>query len=223
MVQSGGKTTRLSSCRPIVAVTIHFLWRCIADAILSGVDTLLRTTTEHLVLRPVEIGDAAATAKLMTREIAAQLSTWPCPMSVEEAEAKIAESKKGLGRRDAVSFAIMDRSNGELIGWIGFWMTDSVEARAKIGFWIGAHYRGRGWMGEAAAAALPLGTAFLGARIVEGAARLDNPASISILTRLGMTFVREETVHFEMANVDHRCAVLERRIAESPPAPNASA
>jgi RimJ/RimL family protein N-acetyltransferase len=163
----------------------------------------------------VEVTDAARTAALMTRDIADQLSTWPCPMSVAEAEAKIAESRMGLARRDAVSFAIIERSNGQLIGWIGFWVTDSVEARARIGFWIGTHYRGRGLMREAAAAGLPLGTAFLGARILEGAARLDNPASIGILTRLGMTFVREEMVHFERANVDHRCAVLESRLAKS--------
>jgi RimJ/RimL family protein N-acetyltransferase len=100
----------------------------------------LQLTTERLILRPVEDADAAATASLVTGDIAANLLTWPSPMSCAQALARIRESKDKLERRDAVNFAIIRKSDGQLMGWLGLFCVESGTAR--LGYWLGVEFRG---------------------------------------------------------------------------------
>jgi RimJ/RimL family protein N-acetyltransferase len=45
-------------------------------------------------------------------------------------------------------------------------------------------------------------------------ASLDNPASIKVLTKLGMTLVREEMIHYHVQGIDQKCGIFELRLAQ---------
>src|SRR5262245_19729198 len=90
---------------------------------------LPRVQTPRLTLRPVEHNDAAPTALLVTPDVAANLSTWPSPMSVEQTLAKIREAEHQAAGRTALDCAIIERSTGALLGWIGLGLTEGRDAR----------------------------------------------------------------------------------------------
>jgi len=160
-------------------------------------DQPLRIETPRLTLRPVEPDDALPTARLVTADIAANLSTWPSPLTPEGALARIAEARALRAERAAIDFAILERASGALLGWIGLGL---VEARtARLGYWLGGEFRSRGLMKEAAAAALPRGAEFLSAEAVTALVLPHNAPSIAVLDSAGFTAAGTEDFYFEIA------------------------
>ncbi len=169
---------------------------------------LLQLRTARLVLRPVEETDAAATAALVTPDVAANLSTWPSPMSVKQAAAKIGRSRAMLTKRAAVDLAIVESDSGALLGWIG--LARIAPATARLGYWLGGGARGRGLMTEAVTAAVPAAAAFLDAGRIVAMVLKDNAPSITVLRATGFVLHGEELVPFEVARVSRTCFRFER-------------
>ena len=169
---------------------------------------ILQLQTPRLLLRPVEAGDAAATAALITPDVAANLSTWPSPMSTVQAADKIGRSRAMLGAREAVDLAIVDRNDGALLGWIGLALV--APATARLGYWLGTAARGRGLMKEAVAMAVPPAAAFVDAGRIVAMVLKDNAPSIAVLRATGFEFTGEELVPFEVARVSRPCFRFER-------------
>jgi RimJ/RimL family protein N-acetyltransferase len=142
--------------------------------------------TSRLLLRLVEPRDAAATAALMTREVASNLSSWKYPTTIEDATLRIAAARQAAGERSAVNFAITHRLDGRLLGWLGVFVVDPVAMKGRLGYWIGSPFQGQGFATEAALAAVQQGAAFLRLRYLEAAASDDNLPSLAILRKLGM-------------------------------------
>jgi RimJ/RimL family protein N-acetyltransferase len=167
----------------------------------------LRLRTARLVIRPVEDADAAATAALVTPDVAANLSTWPSPMSLAQASARISLSKTMLAARDAVDFAIVGRDRGELLGWIGLARLEGGNAR--LGYWLGTAFRGRGLMKEAARTAVPAGAALLRADRIIALVLKANAPSIAVLHATGFHPAGEERVRLEVARTSRLCLRFE--------------
>jgi len=164
---------------------------------------LPRLATSRLLLRPVEEADAAATSALVTPDVAANLSTWPSPMTTAQALAKIRESKRLVRRRKAIDFAILNPADGRLMGWIGL---AAIGARtARLGYWIGLEFRGHGYTREAARAAVPAGAQFVEATTVVALVLPNNLASMGVLDALGFTEVGQEEFYFETARISRLC------------------
>jgi RimJ/RimL family protein N-acetyltransferase len=143
-------------------------------------------TTGRLRMRLVEPADAAATARLMTLDVALRLSSWRHPMTVRQAAARISRARRAAAARESVDYAILTRAEGELLGWVGLAVVSDQGGRARLGYWLGTPHQGRGYMSEAVAAALPAAVAFLRVEAVEAAVEETNAASVAILERLGM-------------------------------------
>ena len=137
----------------------------------------------RLLLRPVEDEDAAPTAKLVSPDVASQLSTWQSPMTEEEALDRIRTSQKLLSQRKAVNFAIVRKADGTLLGWIGLWLVS--DRLARIGYWIGTSYRRHGLTTEALSNVIPAAREFLGFSTIEALVLPNNQASRSLLGKLG--------------------------------------
>jgi len=168
----------------------------------------LQMRTARLSLRPVEEMDAAATAALVTPDVAANLSTWPSPMSAAQATAKIERSRAMLNTREAVDLAILDRNDGALLGWIG--LARVAPATARLGYWLGGGARDRGMMKEAVTVAVPAAATFLDAGRIVAMVLKDNAPSIAVLRATGFEFNGEELVPFEVAQVSRPCFRFER-------------
>lgn len=172
--------------------------------------THLHLETSRLILRPVDRGDARATAELVTPDIAENLLTWPSPMSEEQALAKIDAAQIGLERRSDVNFAILRKADLRLLGWMGLARVE--QGQARLGYWLGAPYRGAGFTKEAAPAAIAAATDLLGLRSVIAFVRKSNGASIAILNTLGFALAGEENLFFQFKGAHESCLRYELKV-----------
>jgi len=154
---------------------------------------LLQASTPRLLLRVVADEDAAVTAALVTPDVAENLLTWPAPMSEAQARAKIAKAKDLLARREAVNWAIVRRDDSQLMGWIGF--VRETASCAKVGYWLGAEFRGQGYLRETALTVIPLAARFLEVSFVWAEVYPRNRPSIALLERVGFERFGSGTVH----------------------------
>ena len=166
----------------------------------------LRISTARLLLRPVEEADSEPTAALVTQDISQNLSTWQFPMSAAQALEKIRHSRRMAETREAVDFAIVERGSGSLAGWIGLKLEQDV---ARLGYWIGAEYRGQGLTTEAARAVLPAAGLFLGTSNIRALVLPSNAPSIALLKRLGFALSGEESVYIQTRQSSETCLKFE--------------
>ena len=137
--------------------------------------------TERLLLRPVSADDLPHIAALMADyDVVKNLSTAPHPYTLADAEAFFARPRES----EAHDFAIIRKSDGELIGKIGMRAKDGV---FEMGYWIGKPRWGHGFATESARRVLAFGFNELKLeRIVAGWFE-DNPASGRVLEKLGFS------------------------------------
>jgi ribosomal-protein-alanine N-acetyltransferase len=159
--------------------------------------------TARLLLRPVVPADAEPTARLVSADVAANLSTWPSPMSVGEAREKVRRSRALAAAREAIDFAIVASDDNRLIGWIGLAIDDPRTAR--LGYWLAASARGRGLMKEAVTAVVPGAAEWLGTPGVKALVLEHNAPSIAVLTHAGFRLTGEEEVVLQTAGRSAPC------------------
>ncbi len=142
--------------------------------------------TSRLFLRPAWAEDAPAVAAAIGHwDIVKNLGRAPWPYSLADAEAYVAGASRQPGE---ASFLIFERSEVGLpafAGSIGFGRFLGPDHEVEIGYWLAATAQGRGIATEAGRAVLEL--AFMGMRLPRlGAGHyVDNPASGSVLKKLG--------------------------------------
>jgi ribosomal-protein-alanine N-acetyltransferase len=163
----------------------------------------LLLTTQRLKLRPVVESDAEATAVLVTPDVADQLLTWPSPMSQEEALVRIKESQEAFEKHEAVDFAILRASDERLLGWIG--LARGRDQQARLGYWLGAEFRGAGLMTEAARTVIGPAASFLGVTGLFAFVRKSNGPSIGVLNALGFGLNGEEDQFFKFKGTSESC------------------
>jgi RimJ/RimL family protein N-acetyltransferase len=142
--------------------------------------------TKRLFLRPVWAEDAAAIEAAVAHwDIVKNLSRAPWPYGRADAEAFAAACDRAPGAATFLIFARTD-AHPALVGSIGFERCDR-EPDHEIGYWIAKDHWGRGYATEAGRAVLEL--AFDGLHLPRLAAAhfIDNPASGSVLRKLGFT------------------------------------
>jgi len=147
--------------------------------------------------------DAEPTVALVSPDVAANLSTWPSPMSIEQALAKVRRSREMVARREAIDLAIIAQDSDALIGWIGLALEQP--GLARLGYWLGTEARGRGLMKEAAAAVVPSAAEFLGVGRVKALVLKNNAPSVAVLTAIGFSRAGEERAFLETAGRSVSC------------------
>jgi RimJ/RimL family protein N-acetyltransferase len=136
--------------------------------------------TERLLLRAPRLEDAKAVAMLINdRRIAENTARLPHPYTLADAESFIASANGGHDRRSFV-IALPDDS---IVGGCGFGRLDG--GNPEIGYWIGVPFWGRGYATEAARAVIDYAFGDFGLDLLEGAARVTNPASRRVLEKCG--------------------------------------
>lgn len=145
--------------------------------------------TSRLILRVLESGDAAEVARLMTPSVARWLASWPAPMTLEMASARIGKVLAFFGEGKALPLAIVRASDSRFLGWIEIVLTP--EGQAGLGYWLGQDFQGHGYMREAAPAAVAAGAEYLGVHEVIAGCQPHNAASIAVLEACGLRFTGE--------------------------------
>lgn len=142
--------------------------------------------TPRLRLRPFTLDDAPRVQALAGEWAVADTTLHiPHPYHDGAAEAWISLHAEHFEERAAAVFAITLRDGGALIGAIGL-VIDLRHDHAELGYWLGVPYWGRGYCTEAAAEVLRFAFAELGLRRVFAHHFARNPASGSVLRKIGM-------------------------------------
>lgn len=152
-----------------------------------------RLTTPRLLLRPLELGDAADIQTLASdRDVATNTENIAHPYEDGMAERWIESSKKRFSRGELVNFAITLLPSGPFIGSVALIISPSLDSpgpsEAELSYWIGKPYWGSGYATEAAQAAVRYGFNDLGLERVRAFHFTRNSASGRVLEKIGMSY-----------------------------------
>jgi RimJ/RimL family protein N-acetyltransferase len=154
---------------------------------LAFADRPPRIDTERLVLRPLVLDDAdAVAARAGDRRVARHLIAVPSPYPVSLAARWIAGRIAWWNSGRGLTLAIARRANpGELLGSVSL-RRFVRDARAELGYWLGATEWGKGFATEAADAMIDFGFRELGLERIYAHVLAGNAASCRVLEKLGM-------------------------------------
>jgi len=143
-----------------------------------------RIATARLVLRAFAVADAPAVQRLAgVREVADQ-TLLPHPYADGMAEAWIESRRAAHECGEATDLAIERVLDGTLVGAIGL-AFEPGRARAKLGYWVGAPFWGRGYATEAAAAVVTYGFETCALERIWAPRFRGNAASARVLEKIG--------------------------------------
>ncbi len=143
--------------------------------------------TKRLILRPFSLADAHDVQRLAGAWAIADTTTGiPHPYPEGAAEVWIREHPRLFAEGREVTFAIVRKSDGALIGSIGL-VNISPGHQAELGYWVGEPFWGQGYCTEAAWAVLDYAFGTLGLARVYARHFRRNPASGRVMQKLGMT------------------------------------
>jgi [ribosomal protein S5]-alanine N-acetyltransferase len=178
----------------------------------AGAQPVLETA--RLRLRIVHERDAATAVRLLTPAVCRWLASWPSPLEEGAAAARLRQMREAAREGSMLPFAIEPREGGELIGLVMIARTRGDARRGGLGYWLGEPYHHRGYMAEAAAAAVTDAFRRLNLNAIEAGAQPDNAASLAIMRRLGMRPIGERMVWAEARGREEVCAYFEITRAE---------
>lgn len=153
--------------------------------------------TERLILREMMASDAEKAYRLnLDPEVIKYTGDAPFP-SIEEARIFLANyssyKKYGFGR-----WAVEDKVSGEFLGWCGLKYLED-ENTHDIGFRFLKKHWGKGFATESARVCLDLGFTRFKIPEIIGRAAKENTASINVLQKLGLKYLRDGDCHGDSA------------------------
>jgi RimJ/RimL family protein N-acetyltransferase len=152
----------------------------IAPASLREKRSIPVLETERLALRPPRLEDAKALATLANdRRIAENTLRLPHPYALADAQAFITAANAG----DDESVFLITARSGAILGACGIAALDGETP--EIGYWLGVPFWGNGYATEAARALIDHAFGDLGYEVLQGGARVSNPASRRVLEKCG--------------------------------------
>lgn len=151
--------------------------------------------TDRLHLRCVALGDAAATAALMTEGVSRWLASWPVPFTAEMARRRIEAVRERACRKDMAPFAIILKETGALAGWMSLERCTAAPRRGALGYWLGEAFHGQGLAQEALVAVLRAGFGLLDLDVIEAGAQPENAKSLAMMRACGMSAAGKRMVY----------------------------
>jgi RimJ/RimL family protein N-acetyltransferase len=142
-------------------------------------------------LREFSIEDAASILELNNDPEVLKFTGDKAFVSVEEARLFLENYDQyalhGFGR-----WAVIQKSTGNFIGWCGLKYSATTD-EVDIGFRFIKTVWNQGYATEAAKKCIQLGFDTFGIKRIYGRAMVENVASISVLEKLGLTYLKEFT------------------------------
>ena len=141
----------------------------------------------RLRLRPFALDDAPEVNRLVGEyDVAMPLIAVDYPYSEDDARCWIVKHQSGYEAGGSLNFAVEQREDGALVGFIGIGGNDS---RAGMGYWYGKPFWGNDYATEAGRTTLAFGFEELELQRVEASHLSSNGASGRVLQKMGMRFM----------------------------------
>lgn len=132
-----------------------------------------RLETGRLILRAHRTGDGPALHEALAESITGLREfLWFLPWVAEEptpdaAEIRCRKCEANFVARSDLSFLMLEKSNGRLLGGVGLHRTDWKVPKTEVGYWVRPSASGRGYVAEGVGALVAWAFGQLGARRVE--------------------------------------------------------
>lgn len=139
--------------------------------------------TKRLLLRQLEITDVQAIFKIRSNEVVYKYIAKDTIKKLEEAEAFIHKTQKGIGNNAFNYWAITLKETKELIGTICLWNFSKDKLTAEVGYELLPDYHKKGIMSEALNKVIEFGFNTLKVTTIEAITHFENEASKSLLTK----------------------------------------
>ena len=142
--------------------------------------------TERLLLRPLQINDAAEVRRLVGDiRVAENLSVVPHPYPEGLAEEWIAGQRTEYEAGRHLTFGIVAKETGNLMGVISLHPGEDL-LRAEVGYWVGVPFWGRGYTTEALIEMIRFGFDDFALQRIYACHFASNPASGRVMEKAGM-------------------------------------
>ena len=153
--------------------------------------------TERLILREFTLDDAPEVQRLAgAPELARMTLLIPHPYEVGMAEEWITSLRPSYEAGEQVTFAVVLREGGDLVGCVGINL-NARDENAELGYWIGKPYWGQGYCTEAAREMVHYGFEVLGLHRIHANHFGSNLASGRVLQKLGMSHEGTRRHHYK--------------------------
>lgn len=149
--------------------------------------------TNRLILRELNIDDAKNFYELNLNPNVVKYTGDKAFANVTEAK-KFLENYKDYKTNGFGRWAVIDKSNGEFLGWCGLKYVQQLN-ETDIGFRFFEKHWGKGFATESAKACLKFGFEKLKLKSIVGRAMAENIASIKVLENVGLKYEREFDFH----------------------------
>lgn len=147
-------------------------------------------STQRLLLRKIELSDAAQILQMRSNPAIMQYISRPLMHTEAEAIALIELILQELQQNNGITWAIALKEKPEmLIGTIGFWRIIKAHFRAEIGYMLMPEYGGKGLATEAIKESIQYAFGQMGLHSIEANIDPTNKASEAVLRKCG--FVQE--------------------------------
>jgi len=160
--------------------------------------------TERLLLRAFEIEDAGHVQMLAGNyNVAKTTLNIPHPYENGVAEIWIKSHASGWKNKTHITYAIINKKSNQLLGAISLIGIKAMQA--KLGYWIGEAYWGRGYCTEAGCGIIDFSFSTLGIKRIIAEHLSINPASGKVMRKCGMSYIGSNLA----ADRDHRMVSME--------------
>jgi|SRR3989344_346790 len=145
----------------------------------------MKIITNRLILRKPELKDAKDLAK-SGNDKKMPYFTWyiPYPFTVQKAKKIIKDFWADL-KKDTIGFVIILKEENKVIGVIDIYKISKKHRKARIGYWIGKDYRGKGLASEAVRAVIKFSFKNLKLNKISAETLIDNKSSNILLKKVG--------------------------------------
>lgn len=142
--------------------------------------------TERLILRRMNMGDAADVFAYSSDPEVSRHVLWDAHRSIYESRAYLRYILRQYKANDPSSWGIEHMESGRLIGTIGFMWWNHENRSAEVGYSLSRDYWNKGIMTEALKAAIRFGFDEMQLHRIEAQHETSNPASGRVMEKAGM-------------------------------------
>lgn len=158
----------------------------------SITDEKIITQTERLIIREFQVLDIEPLAKILAKPEVMQFFSPTGPLSTKQTAVKIQSFLDSYQKNGYGKYALIHRQSGRLIGYCGI-AVEEIEGKLEneLGYRFDSEFWGQGLATEAVKACLEYYFDKFKFDSVLGIVEPENKASIRVLDKVGMKFVKE--------------------------------
>jgi ribosomal-protein-alanine N-acetyltransferase len=116
-----------------------------------------------------------------------RFTTWDAHKSIDDSRAFLTQAVGKYDRGEAMDYGVVDAATNQLIGTCGIVNFSEQHQRGDLGYGVAVPYWCKGYMTEAARAAVDMAFRMLPLNRLQSCCNVDNVGSYRVMEKLGMT------------------------------------